>query len=308
MSKKHTLVKLSAFTAILGGIYAFSNYIYKFSSVPRQHTDDDADFDPAITEGRKFIRNHPDRQDIYVKAVDDIQLHACYIKAGGDSHKYVILLHGIWDNHEGNGVYAKHYLEKGFNCLLPDLRGFGKSEGSYIGYGFDDRMDTKKWIYWIREKDPNASIVIHGMSMGAATTLMTTGEYLPGNVKAAISDSSFSTLREQFANSASQVIVNVLPVPVSLFLARIMIRLRSGFDINDVDCLAAVTRSRIPTLFIHGDDDTFVDPHMCSRLYEAAKCPKQYCMILGAKHIEGVVRDPVNYWNKVDAFLEKQGF
>ena len=74
MSKKNFLVKLSAFTAVLGGIYAFSNYIYKVSSVPHQHTDDKEDFDPAITEGRMFVRNHPDRQDLYVKAADGIQL------------------------------------------------------------------------------------------------------------------------------------------------------------------------------------------------------------------------------------------
>ena len=28
-------------------------------------------------------------------------------------------------------------------------------------------------------------------------------------------------------------------------------------------------------------------------------------MILGAGHIEGVVKDPVNYWNKADAFTAK---
>ena len=305
MSKKNFLVKLSAFTAVLGGIYAFSNYIYKVSSVPHQHTDDKEDFDPAITEGRMFVRNHPDRQDLYVKAADGIQLHASYIPSGTQTHKYVILIHGIWDNHEANGIYAKHYLEKDFNCLLPDLRGFGKSQGNYIGYGFDDRMDIKKWIYWIKEKDPESQIILHGMSMGAATTLMTTGEYLPVNVKGAIADSSYATLREQFEGAYSQLMVPLLPIPFALALSRIIIRLRSGFDINDVNCLEAVARSKTPTLFIHGDDDTFIDPHMCSRLYEAAKCPKQYCMILGAKHIEGVVRDPVNYWSKVDSFLAK---
>jgi fermentation-respiration switch protein FrsA (DUF1100 family) len=88
-------------------------------------------------------------------------------------------------------------------------------------------------------------------------------------------------------------------------LLRLNILLRAGYDINDVKPISAVARSTTPTLFIHGDDDTFVDPHMCSRLYEAASCPKQYCMILGAGHIESVVKDPVNYWSKVDAFTAK---
>ncbi len=306
MSLKNTLVRLSAATAFFGGLFAFSNYVYKVSSVPHTHTDeDDASQDIAITQGRKFVRNHPDRQDVYITSVDSLNLHASFIPAKEPSDKYVILIHGIWDNHEANGIYAKHYLEKGYNCLLPDLRGFGKSEGSYIGYGLDDRLDVKEWINWVIQRNSEALILLHGMSMGAATTLMTTGEYLPENVKGAIADSSYTTLPEEFAGTYKQFKGSIIPTPIAIGIMRIMIRIRSGFDINDVRPIDAVKRSVTPTLFIHGDDDKFIDPHMCSRLYEAAKCEKQYCMILGADHIQGIVVDPVNYWAKVDSFTAK---
>jgi hypothetical protein len=305
MGKKNIFLKLGVVSALFGGIYAFGSYIYKISSVPHQHTDSDKDFDPEITNGRLFVRNHKSRQDMFITSIDQLKLHASYIPAEGESHKYVILIHGIWDNHEANGVYARHYLEKGINCLLPDLRGFGKSEGKYIGYGLDDRLDILEWIYWIIRRDPQAHIVLHGMSMGAATTLMTTGEKLPSNVKGAIADSSYSTLSEQFADTYKYFKGSFVPIPLALAISRFMIKFRSGFDINEVRPVDAVKKSETPTLFMHGDDDTFIDPHMCSRLYEAAECPKQYCMILGAAHIEGVVKDPVNYWNKVDSFINK---
>ena len=305
MSKKNKFLKFSLFTALFGGIYAFSDYAYKTATVPRQHTDDKKDSDPAISNGRSFVRNHPDRQDIYIDSIDKLHLHANYIPAGNDIHNYVILIHGIWDNSESNGIYAKHYLENGFNCLLPDLRGFGKSEGKYIGYGLDDRLDIMEWIYWIIKRDPDSKIFIHGMSMGAATTLMATGEHLPENVKGAIADSSYTSLPEQFASAYKKFKGSYVPTPIAVILLRISILLRAGYDINDVKPISAVARSTTPTLFIHGDDDTFVDPHMCSRLYEAASCPKQYCMILGAGHIESVIKDPVNYWSKIDAFTAK---
>lgn len=308
MSKKNAFLKLGIFSAFFGGVFAFGNYIYKITSVPHQHTDSDEDFDKSITDARFFIRNHTDRQDIYINSIDQLKLHASYISARETSHRYAIVIHGIWDNHESIGLYAKHYLEKGINCLLPDLRGFGKSEGNYIGYGLDDRLDILEWIYWIIKRDPDAHILIHGMSMGAATTLMTTGEHLPENVKAAIADSAYATLTEQFAASYKSFKGSFVPIPIALLISRIMIYLRSGFDINSVKPIEAVTRSSTPTLFIHGDDDTFIDPHMCSRLYEAAKCPKQYCMILGAGHIEGIVKDPENYWAKIDSFLSKTDF
>ena len=308
MANKNGLLKLGIFSAFVGGIYALSSYIYKISSVPVQHADEDSDCDPLVTKGRMFVRNHPDRQDMYIDALDSIKLHASYIPAKESSHRYALIIHGIRDNCEANGIYAEHYLEKGINCLLPDLRGFGKSEGKYIGYGYDDRLDIIEWIYWIIKRDPDAKIILHGMSMGSATTLMTTGEHLPENVKAAIADSSYTTLREQFVATYKTVKGAIIPATVAVFLAKIMILLKSGFDIDNVKPIEAVARSVTPTLFIHGDDDAIIDPRMCSRLYEAAKCPKQYLMILGAGHIEGVVRDPVNYWGKIQAFLDKTEF
>jgi alpha-beta hydrolase superfamily lysophospholipase len=308
MAKKNGIIKLGIFTAFLGGIYAFSSYIYKVSSVPEQHADKDGDRDEVVTKGRMFVRNHPDRQDMFIDAIDQIKLHASFIPAKEESHKYVVLIHGIRDNAEANGVYAKEYLEKGINCLLPDLRGYGKSEGKYIGYGYDDRLDIIEWIYWIIKRDPDASIAIHGMSMGAATTLLVTGENLPKGVKAAIADSAYTTLREQFINTYKSFKIPVIPAAAAIFLARIMILLKSGFDINSVNPIEAVKRSTTHTLFTHGDDDTVIDPQMCSRLYEAARCPKQYLMILGAEHIQGVAKDPENYWKKIWAFLDKTDF
>ena len=131
---------------------------------------------------------------------------------------------------------------------------------------------------------------------------------LPANVKAAISDSSYSTLKKQFAKTYKTMKGAVLPASLVVAIARFIIFIRSGFDINDVRPLDAVTKSKTPTLFIHGDEDSVIDPLMCSRLYEAAKCDKQYCMILGSGHIRGVVTDPANYWGKIRSFLSKTDF
>ena len=138
MSKKNSVLKFGIFSAFLGGAYALTNYIYKLTSVPVQHTDESPDYDKAITAGRMFVRNHKDKQDMYINSIDQLKLHAAYIPASSNSHRYVILVHGIKDNHEYNGIYAQYYLSLDVNCLLPDLRGFGKSEGKYVGYGLDD--------------------------------------------------------------------------------------------------------------------------------------------------------------------------
>ena len=88
----------------------------------------------------------------------------------------------------------------GMNVVLPDLRGHGKSEGTYVGYGYHDRLDLIIWIDRVLGIDPDAVIILHGISMGAATVMMATGEKLPSNIKACIEDAGFSTALEEFAH------------------------------------------------------------------------------------------------------------
>ena len=49
-----------------------------------------------------------------------------------------------------------------------------------------------------QSKRPKAKIVLHGVSMGAATTMMTTGEDLPENVVLAIEDCGFTSVYDIF--------------------------------------------------------------------------------------------------------------
>lgn len=306
MSKKNNFIFLGLISAIVGGGAVLGNYLYKISSDPSHKFTGEHDANKTITDGKLWVRNNKEKQDLYIESLDKLKLHASYIKAEGDSHKYAVLVHGIHDTNEYMGIYGQHYLEQGINLLMPDLRGHGRSEGSYAGYGYDDRMDVMEWIYWIIKRDSEAKIFIHGVSMGAAAVLMTTGEHLPSNVVAAIADSSYTTALDEFTYVYKKSGKAFLPTKFMNWLLRLEIKMRSGFDIVESAPIKAVARSKTPTLFMHGDEDTFIPPVMCSRLFEAAKCQREYCITLGANHIMGVVVDPVNYWKKVDAFLAEK--
>ena len=303
MGKKlRGLAALSIFSAFAGGGLLAGGYLYRLTCAPRKI--DESERNPRTMDGRRFVRNHPHRQDHYINSIDELRLHAVLIPAQTDDHRYAICIHGVWDSSEGMGDIARKYLERGYNVLLPDLRGHGKSEGRYIGYGYDDRLDILEWIYWIIRRDKDARILLHGVSMGAATTLMTTGEHLPENVRLAISDSSYSTAEEEFKDVyEDQVGASILPKSLAMLLLRLEILVRAGYDIRNAAPVAAVRRSQTPTLFLHGDADTFVDPRMCAQLYEAAACDKRYTLILGADHALGGYIDPDKYWGKIDDFI-----
>ena len=54
------------------------------------------------------------------------------------------------------------------------------------------------------KKRPGAQVVLHGVSMGAATVMMTTGEQLPENVRAAVEDCGYTDVWEEFYHPAEE--------------------------------------------------------------------------------------------------------
>lgn len=63
-----------------------------------------------------------------------------------EQHKTAIIAHGYMGQATDMPQYAKIYHDLGYNVLMPDARGHGKSEGDYIGFGWDERKDYLQWI------------------------------------------------------------------------------------------------------------------------------------------------------------------
>jgi len=259
-------------------------------------------------DGRLWARSGEKFRSTSMRSTDGLQLWAAILPADG-SHRWVICMHGYHDSHESMGVYARRFWEKGWNVILPDQRGHGKSEGDYVGWGYDERLDLVSWINYVVRRDPEAQIVIHGVSMGAATVLMATGGPLPGQVKAAISDCSYTTVEDEMRHVVLHGLKKLpnlpFPVPMSALFAilrRTVLR-RKGFDLRDAAPVKAVARSKTPTLFIHGTEDTLVPDYMMSKLYQAARCPKAFLWVPEAEHALSVGTDPDQYWSAVDTFL-----
>ena len=72
--------------------------------------------------------------------------------------------------------------------------------------GWLDREDILRWIDFILADDPQAEIVVHGISMGAATTMMTAGEDTPENVKVFIEDCGYTSVWDVFFQRAAAAV------------------------------------------------------------------------------------------------------
>ena len=302
---------LAVFTGLCAGAGALAGaaaHFYKYAMTPKKH-DPRIDKDPLQKDyvaGRRWVKEHPLREDVYIRADDALQLHANFIPAQDRNVQwYAVCVHGYADTSVSMGLYARVYSEQyGMNVLLPDLRGHGLSDGNYVGMGYDDRRDLLRWIDWILERDADAKIILHGISMGAATVMMTTGEHLPSNVMACVEDAGYSSAVEEFRHVYNNLDPKP-PVPVDVMMPafRAVALVRSGYELGQASPVEAVKRSVTPTLFIHGEADSFIPCSMMRKLFAAAACKKMCLLVKGAGHVESVVVDPEGYWAKVDSFL-----
>ncbi len=312
------LVLLTGACAGTGALIGAAGHFYNYSMTPKKH-DPRLDSKPSEKEyaaGRRWMKSHPKREDVYIRGDDGLQLHGNYIpaehdpspdKEAAEEHRFAICVHGYSDASDSMGLYAAVYRDRyGMNVLLPDLRGHGRSDGDYVGMGYDDSRDILRWIDWVLEKDPDAQIVLHGISMGAATVLMTTGYNLPGQVRAAVSDSAYTSAMDIFTSVYKSLDEAVIPAPVMLESVRAIALVRAGYDIAKAAPIRAVARSSTPTLFIHGQADSFVPPAMMPALYKAASCPKAFQWIPEADHVQSVNVDPETYWARIERFLHAQ--
>ena len=242
-------------------------------------------------------------QDLWLESDDGLDLHALYAPVEG-SHSYVILCHGYGNQAAGMQEYGQHFYEQGYSVLMPNARASGDSEGAYMGMGWPERRDIVKWANTLVKSDPQAKIALFGVSMGAATVMMVSGEAdLPANVKCVVEDCGYTSVWDEFTAQLKEL-YGIPPVPV-LSAASLVTRLRAGYFLGEASALAQVKKSATPTLFIHGDKDTFVPFSMLDELYNAASCEKEKLVVEGAEHAKSREVDPELYWGTVDAFLNR---
>jgi hypothetical protein len=244
-------------------------------------------------------------QPVEMLADDGLLLAGQYYENAG-SHKWAIVIHGYHGTSANMVGYAQRYYDAGYQVLAPDLRASGDSEGDYLGMGWLDKEDMLRWVGWICARDPDAQIVLHGVSMGAATVMMTAGLDTPQAVRAFVEDSGYTSVWELFRYAMWENWH--LPSFPLLHTANALVYLRAGYEFRTASALRQVQQCEKPMLFIHGDRDTFVPFAMLKRLYDAKPgTNKQMLVAEGAGHGQAALALGEEYWQTVFNFLAKNG-
>ncbi|MBB1079491.1 alpha/beta hydrolase [Limosilactobacillus sp. STM2_1] len=292
-------------------IFAASCYFFSVAMVPGHknfinNSTKITKSDPLYDQ-KMWFKRAKKQQWTMQSATDNYRLVADYIPAAHSTTKNVVIAHGFMGNKEKMGEYAALFHQMGYNVLMPDARAHGQSQGKYIGYGWPERYDIRKWTNkLIQHNGKDSQIVIFGVSMGGATTMMTSGIKLPSQVKAFVEDCGYTSLNDELNYEAGNLyhIPKFLRVPLISTMSLIN-RVQNGFFIRNASSIDMLQHNHRPMLFIHGANDNFVPTKMVYRNYQATNGKKELWVVPGAAHAKSYATHPVQYQRHLANFLNQ---
>ncbi len=219
------------------------------------------------------------------------------------SHKWLIAVHGYTSRPRAMARQAIHFYKNGYNCIMPCQRAHRNRDEKFTSMGYYEKSDVISWINYIISLDPEAEIVLLGISMGSATVMLTTGEKLPKNVKCCIADCGFTDCKELFRGAITKE-AGLPPFPF-VNAADAFAKIFLGWSFSDCSPIRAVSHSVTPTLFIHGENDTVVPFWMMEALYEKCSAPRMKLALPDTGHDEACANFPEKYWEAVDSLVNK---
>jgi uncharacterized protein len=191
-------------------------------------------------------------EEKWLKVEDGAELHALYFKAP-DPKGVVLYFHGNTGSLRRWGRRAPRFTSLGFDVLMPDYRGYGKSRGRMSEDALHD--DAQRWYDLLFQHWPQDRIALYGRSLGSGMAVPLAAANRP---RALILEAPFCDL----ADAA----MHYLPIlPYRLLL-------RFGFR-ND----KAIRRVTCPVTILHGRRDNVVPFTSALKLYAAipAEVPRE---------------------------------
>jgi len=215
-------------------------------------------------------------EDQWIKTDDGINLHAWWLPHQGREQGTILFLHGNAENistHIGSVWWLPQY---GYNVLLFDYRGYGRSEGEPSLPGLQrDMTATMDWLFQRTDID-TTRIVVFGQSLGAAIAITGLAESpYRSQVRSLIVEGAFTSFRDLTRELMSRSWLTWLfQWPLSLTIDDTYRPIDSIRKLGDV-----------PLLIIHSRSDAVIPFHHGEELFQAASGDKQFWALDNVRHI-----------------------
>lgn len=233
-------------------------------------------------------------EDVTFTTPDGLRLHGWFLPAVGEVLGTVVHFHGNAANITAHLGLAAWLPAEGYNVLMFDYRGYGKSEGRVTRSGtIVDGCAAVDYVLGRPDVDPER-VFIYGQSLGGAVGIVVAAQR-PA-IRAVAVEGTFGSYRGIAAMHAQRILR--LGV-VAEGLARATVS--AGAD--PIDVVASL--SPRPILIIGGAEDTTCFPELSRALYEAAREPKDLWIVPGAQHMGALMVDYVGLRDRVKAVFAR---
>jgi dipeptidyl aminopeptidase/acylaminoacyl peptidase len=237
---------------------------------------------------------------------DGVALHGWFLRHEG-GRRVIVVMHGYRGEKSDVLGMSTALWRAGFDVLLFDFRGRGRSSAAPFSMGLWETADLAAALDWVSDRVPAARIGLLGYSMGGVVAILGGTD---ARVAAIVADSAFGSQREVLAHAAERDARRVFRgwVPGRVFLpAMEWWHRRSGkpgfAEIAPIDRLARLAGT--PLLLIHGTRDRWIPLAQARRLIDAAPGPCEAWVVEGAIHCGAYFVDRAAYCERVAAFFTR---
>jgi uncharacterized protein len=224
-----------------------------------------------------------------------VELSATFASPGEPERRAtVIFLHGKGGDASEWEPEALRAIRLGYNVLVPDLRGHGRSAGTIFTLGYLEKEDLALTVeaagkgFGLDE----GRIGIHSCSAGSSVAL----EFAAGRpgIRAIWLESPFGKPREmarQYLSRATRLPGPLVALTSRWAVARAVAGVRKalgvgpgGGGLDAVDPIRSALRVTAPVLLVHGDEDHLVPPRFMRELAAALPPRSAIWNVAGAGH------------------------
>jgi alpha-beta hydrolase superfamily lysophospholipase len=215
----------------------------------------------------------------------------------------VVLVHGFKTSRAEMLPWARFLHGAGYNALLLDLRGAGRSGGGTIGLGATEPRDIVEAVQTAGEAFRTDRVAVLGISLGAGAAILAAAD--DPRIAAVVADSAWTDQDFQLARlGVFDIGPFRLPLPPFGVVA---VNAMVGADVTRARPLDVIARiSPRPVLLIHSaDDENATTPvEGAHELFAAAGEPKELWIAPRGGHVGAINAFPEEYRARVLAFLD----
>jgi fermentation-respiration switch protein FrsA (DUF1100 family) len=218
-------------------------------------------------------------RNVWFEADDGVRLHGWFLPADGERVGSILFLHGNAENISTHIASVAWMPAEGFDVLLLDYRGYGRSGGEPSLAGLHRDVEAALEALLRMPEVDAKRVAVFGQSLGGAlaiTALARSGHR--DEVRALVVEGAPTSYRELAQEKLGGL---WLTWPLQWPLA-----LTINDDYRPIDDIAAL--APLPILIIGGEDDTIVPAHHAQSLFEAAGQPKTLWIVAASGHIQGL--------------------